>query len=341
MNKPIQTIRYMGNKAKLLDFIIPEIKKIVPKNSVICDIMAGTNTVGYALADEYKIISNDIQYYSYVIARALFDLDILPTKEFSFNEINEAYMKNLETKEYSFFYDNYSDTYFSPEQCLDIDSIRYAIDNLVDKKYYYFYLTLLMGAMCKAESTTGHFAQYLDKSNKRCEFLRSQSVYDLFYEKIDDFSEWNSSSLKHEHFNLDYNILFNNEIMKNVDCFYLDSPYTNDQYSRFYHVLETICKYDYPKLFHKAKYREERVSSQFCYSGKVLNEFEKIISFSSNNNSSLVISYSNKGVAKINDVLELCKKYYKNVILKEYDFNHSSQGNGSIKIKEILIICKI
>ena len=40
-------------------------------------------------------------------------------------------------------------------------------ENLVDKKYYYFYLTLLMGAMCKAESTTGHFAQFLDKNNKR------------------------------------------------------------------------------------------------------------------------------------------------------------------------------
>ena len=42
----IQTIRYMGNKNKLLDFIIPEIEKITTPKSIVCDLMSGTNCIG-------------------------------------------------------------------------------------------------------------------------------------------------------------------------------------------------------------------------------------------------------------------------------------------------------
>ena len=47
--KNIHTIRYMGTKANLLDFIIPEIQAITPEGGTVCDLMAGTNAVGYAL----------------------------------------------------------------------------------------------------------------------------------------------------------------------------------------------------------------------------------------------------------------------------------------------------
>ena len=39
------------NKNKLLDFIIPEIKNITKKGDVICDLMAGTCSIAYALKD--------------------------------------------------------------------------------------------------------------------------------------------------------------------------------------------------------------------------------------------------------------------------------------------------
>lgn len=61
----------MGNKNKLLNFIIPEIVRHSNKNDIICELMAGTNCVSYALKDKRKIYTNDIQYYSYVISNAL------------------------------------------------------------------------------------------------------------------------------------------------------------------------------------------------------------------------------------------------------------------------------
>jgi len=64
----IKTIRYMGNKTKLLDFIVPEFLESYAKGSCVCDLMAGTNAVSYALKDNYRLITNDIQIYSKVIS---------------------------------------------------------------------------------------------------------------------------------------------------------------------------------------------------------------------------------------------------------------------------------
>ena len=47
----IQTIRYMGNKNRLLNFVIPEIESVSNPGDVICDIMAGTHSIGYALKE--------------------------------------------------------------------------------------------------------------------------------------------------------------------------------------------------------------------------------------------------------------------------------------------------
>ena len=135
--------------------------------------------------------------------------------------------------------------------------------------------------------------------------------------------------------------MFKNEEVKQVKCFYLDSPYTTDQYSRFYHILETVCKYDYPQLNHKAKYREDRVMSDFCYKKSVAQEFENIISFAKNNNSSLIISYSNHGVIKVEEIEKIAKKYYKNIDVKYMSYEHSSQGNGVISINEVIIKMEI
>ena len=41
-------------------------------------------------------------------------------------------------------------------------------------------------------------------------------------------------------------VLAKAEVANNVDLIYIDPPYTNAHYSRFYHILETLVDYDYP-----------------------------------------------------------------------------------------------
>lgn len=67
----LDTIRYMGNKSKLLEFIVPEIQKVTPENGIVCDLMAGSNVVSYALKEVFTVYTNDIQEYSYTISNAV------------------------------------------------------------------------------------------------------------------------------------------------------------------------------------------------------------------------------------------------------------------------------
>lgn len=327
----------MGNKEKLLDLIIPEIEKITLPGDTICDLMAGTNSIGYALKRRNRIISNDIQYYSYVVGKTLLSNYQIPSNSQLRELIEKNYLENKRSKKFDYFEKNYSDTYFSPHQCIDIDSIRFSLDKLESPTKEYV-LTLLMSVMCKVQSSPGHFAQYMPKDHKRILPLREMKVYELIYLKNKEFENFVISPYENKFLNLDYNILLEDREMDNVECFYLDSPYTTDQYSRFYHVLETVAKYDYPILEHKAKYRNDRSRSKFCSKKTVNEEFENILNFVSKRRKKLVISYSNKGVLPVYELIELSKKYFKNVEIKYFDYKHSSQGNGNIKIKEILLI---
>lgn len=337
----IQTIRYMGNKNKLLDFIIPEIEEITPEGTIICDLMSGTNSIGYALKSRYTIYANDVQKYSECIAKALIENNTVTINQKSAKkDLEENYKKNLEEKKYNFFYKTYSDTYFSETQCLDIDSIRYAIEQIQNENKKNLYLTVLMSVMCKVESTTGHFAQYMPKDHKRVIPLRNMNVWDEFLEKCTDFKTIINNNMQNKSFNLDYKELIKLDEIRNVETFYLDSPYSGEQYSRFYHILETIVKYDNPIVSYKAKYRNDRFMSGFCYKSKVSNEFENIIKFCKQNNSNLVISYSNKGVIDCEKLEDLCRKYYENVDIKTYDYKHSTQGKGNNELLEYLFILR-
>ena len=123
----IQVIRYMGNKNRLLDFIIPEIINITDPGDCICDLMAGTASVGYALKSRNRILSNDVQEYSYYISKALIENnDFVISSESGLQDLQKRYNENLYNKHYGFFANTYK-AIFSGEQCLQI-AIRYAIE---------------------------------------------------------------------------------------------------------------------------------------------------------------------------------------------------------------------
>lgn len=341
MYKNIQTIRYMGNKQKLLDFIIPEIEKITPEGSIVCDLMGGTNAIGYALKEKYQIYSNDIQKYSESIAKAIIENNkVCINSESAKADLEKEYQYNNKEKIYNFFYNTYADTYFSKEQCLNIDSIRYAIEKVNNESKKNLYLTALMSSMCKIQSTPGHFAQFMPKEHRRVIPLRNMNIWQEFLEKCDDFKDIITNNYENKSYNMDYKDLLKREEIRNVETFYLDSPYSGEQYSRFYHILETIVKYDNPEVSYKAKYRNDRFMSDFCYKKTVEREFRNIIEYCQENDSNLVISYSNKGVIECEKLEKICKEYYDNVEVKTFNYKHSTQGKGNNNLLEYIYILR-
>ena len=133
-------MRYIGNKAKLLDKLDKLIvrKNINKKGLIFCDLFAGTCTVGDFFKDRFEIIANDTLYFSYVISNGKLKYDKNFFKVLGFDPFE--YFNNIDTTDYTsgFCYNNFAPTvsgrqYFSDENAKMIDFIRNTIDVWFDK----------------------------------------------------------------------------------------------------------------------------------------------------------------------------------------------------------------
>ncbi|MDO8609569.1 MAG: DNA adenine methylase, partial [bacterium] len=91
-------MNYIGSKLSLLEFLEESINKVAGKNCyTFCDLFAGTGIVGrYFKTKGYKIIANDIQYYSYVLNRHY----IGNHKELNFSKLTKEIpnLKSIDTE---------------------------------------------------------------------------------------------------------------------------------------------------------------------------------------------------------------------------------------------------
>ena len=195
-----------------------------------------------------------------------------------------------------------------------------------------------MHAMCVCQSTSGHFAQYLPQNHPRLEKIRAKSIWDEFLKKCDDFKNLAFSNYKNKTFNMDYKYLMEDPAFNDVKVVYVDPPYTGEQYSRFYHVLETVCKYDNPHLEHKGLYRDDRFMSDLSLRKKAFDEFDYLLAALSNKKKKVVLSYSTKGLLKEYEMEYLFKKHFSQYKVKRTKYNHSTQGKGSVDLEELLFI---
>lgn len=332
-------MRYMGSKLKLIDLIVPKLESMISKGDIVLDLMAGTHAIGYALKPNHPVIANDIQEYSRVIGKGRIENNSISLTQ---NDLEKDIIPHLnKNKKFNLFKKSYSDTYFSKEQCVEIDNIRYAIEQVKNPTKKALYLTALVYAMGYCQSSPGHFAQYMPKNHPRLKTLRQLSVFDAFQKKVIEnhvfFSKYKNRVFKENYRDL----LSENKIRKylgGVKLTYIDPPYSSAQYSRFYHLLETAVNYDHPKLEHKGLYRNDRFQSNFCYESKVKNEFEFIIRSASEMKSKMAISYSERGLISPREISQICRKYFKNVKIHTFKHTHSMQGRGMIMdMREVLI----
>ena len=115
-------------------------------------------------------------------------------------------------------------------------------------------------------------------------------------------------------------------------------------YSRFYHAIETLIRYDYPEVLHKGRYRTDRHQSPFCKRTEVVGAFEVMFQKIREKNSKLVLSYSNTGMISLEKILELAQETLGveyEVYSKALDYKHSTMGRSEDKsreVKEYLVI---
>jgi len=254
----------------------------------------------------------------------------------------------------------FNNSYFSLKQCLQIDSLRFAIDNMTNDWYNdetqeiirAIYLTCLMSALSIAVNSTSHFAQFHKLNEKNFNWIierRQKDIFQIFNQKIIEF---NDSFIPTEFDNLcikkDYKSILqeNQTLLKRTNIIYIDPPYSCAPYSRFYHLLETLVKYDYPECYYNGRYRSDRYVSGFNHKSKVLNEFKFLLENLIEYDFSVLFSYPLHNDLGFNaeDLSELCKQYYDPTKPKVETAKQSRQAFGNKNAKngqvEYLILCK-
>lgn len=334
LNFSISSRRYLGNKTKLLPFILEVVKDNCKGIKSIADIFSGTGSVAGAFIDKI-IYTNDILQSNYISNVAWFS-----PQEFDNKKIEKILkdFNSYDRLENNYMTENFSNTYFSNKVCSKIGYVRENINRLkgsnrLNERESAILITSLIYAMDKIATTCGHYDAY----------RKGAKLADNITLAIPLVS--NKLNANNQCYNKDAN-----ELVREIyaDLVYLDPPYNSRQYSDAYHLLENVATWQKPQVFGVArKMDRNHIKSKYCNSDAneafmdlITHINAKYILFSYNN---MATKGNDRSNAKINDEVimqTLSKKGKVSVFSQE----HKAFSTGKSDIKnnaERLFLCKV
>lgn len=252
------------------------------------------------------------------------------------------------------FSTRYAGTYLGLIQAIQIDSIRYGSDialerGLITVEEHRWSLLAMCRSIAAVSNSTGHFAQYLSPSEsniKRVLSKRRRCAWAHWADAINELRPIGDSLWR------SHNRVFHGDAIEVLEAMhaggqqpaiiYADPPYTNDQYSRYYHLLETALLYDYPLTEGKGLYREGRFRSSFSLAREVDISFERMISCAAKTGSSLMISYPSNGLLRdsLHRIPELMAQSFDTIFDPiVIPHKHSTMGGSKGREKEDVEEC--
>jgi adenine-specific DNA-methyltransferase len=238
--------------------------------------------------------------------------------------------------------------YFSTFQAIQLDSLRYAIDhhhgNNGDKDWL---LAAWLSAAATIINAPGHTAQFLRASSEathnRVRRAWTRNVWDVFQNRLADLGPEGTYRWRvgNRFVQSEALALLKTKTIDRAGCIYADPPYTKDHYSRYYHVYETMYKYDYPDSLGRGRYRSDRFVTGFSLKTQVANSFESLISRSLELGVPLVVSYPQAGLLTSTgaDLGELLRTWFKRVDVTKFAHEHSTMGASDGRQKKRTVEC--
>jgi DNA adenine methylase len=328
-------MRYIGAKTELLSEIADFMKHqglFNKKNYTFCDAFSGTGTVSDYFKNNFRICANDVQYYSFVLTQAKLNTPDLQFRKLGFDPFE--YFNTTEEENEGFVFNEYSyggsanRMYFSSENGKRIDFIRKKIEEWcdekkIDKYEYYYLIASLLESVSKVANIAGVYGSFLKTWDPR-------AIKRMSFIHVELISRESSNNEERE--------VRNEPIEKLIteisgDILYLDPPYTKNQYSVQYHLLETIARYDQPAVSGKGGLRNtSETSSAFSRTGEVECIFDYIIAKA--NFRYIILSYSSDGIMSKKFIETTLKRYgredtycLKKIAYKKYR-NHQTLSNN-------------
>lgn len=246
----------------------------------------------------------------------------------------------------------FSAGYFSLRQAIEIDAIRYAIDTLGQPEEIDWLLGAWLVSIAALVNAPGHTAQYLkpnsDRGYARILGAWQRSVWTQFQAALRSLRQVGSMAwrTKNQAFVGDALNLVCSDQLQDVGVFYADPPYTKDQYSRYYHVYETLYRYDFPASTGAGRYRSNRFVTSFSLKRSIVESFHRLFVSVAERQVPLVLSYPNQGLLTDagEDVWQLAREYFSDIEVITIAAQHStmgaSKGTSRKLVTEHLYVCQ-
>ncbi len=257
-------MRYLGNKTRLLPFILRTLKRLGVKPGTAHDAFSGTATVGRALkAAGWRVVSSDLMTYSYVLQRAY----VVASKAPSFTALTAGdvdlrkalrlpalreraasraagrlgavaeYLESWLEPEVGFISSQFAPAggrmYFTPENAGRIDAAWRALHTwraggLIDDDAYYILLAAVIDGADRVANTAGVYAAFIKRWQPNA--LRRFRI-------VPEAPLRGTGSTAH--------IGDATDIARAagpLEVLYIDPPYNSRQYSGYYHIPEILAR---------------------------------------------------------------------------------------------------
>jgi len=245
----------------------------------------------------------------------------------------------------------YGGVFFGDRQAAELDCLRQSIADISDDTERNWALgALVCAASACAYTYGGHFAQ------PKLDISDSGKARGDIYEAL----KQRSLSVTHEFFTRLMSLATESENIEHAVsvvagpwegaiaavtriagsspvCVYIDPPYTRDEYSRYYHVLEAVVRYQPQAVSGKGRLPKRGSEGRFAsrFSGRradlVEAEIAKVIQACLAQGWNCLWSYSNTGVASINGTLARLEGHAKTADVFCMDHRYKAQGKRGPK----------
>ena len=312
-------MRYIGSKTASLPIIAEAIHKVGVQCRSLCDPFAGTCTVPRFFKKRgVRVLTGDVLVLSYVFQMAYLKLNRPPTfrplgRELAFRAGTARPSNYLAVIDHlnslpgtaGFVTSHYSPAgpegrmFFLPENAARIDAIRDTIREwtgagLITREGRAYLLACLLEAADRVANTAGTYYAFLKSFYRKARQPLRLKPLDIV-----------SNGLKNRAAKMDARDLVANA---DVDVLYLDPPYNERDYGAYYHLPETLVRWDKPEVDGMCGIRADSgPRSHFCRKATAGQAFSTLVARA--NAGCIVLHYAAEGLVPHRTILRILRGY--------------------------------
>ncbi len=339
-------MKYMGSKKSMLDNGLGKmLKRVVPRFERFVDLFSGSGTVSWFVAQKTNVpvLAADLQLYSSILAESvigrdktlnaerlikswidpsLSEAELLADKLGIEKDLSKKFFKKTvlasrvicsENPDIGPIWRAYGGHYYSPLQALQIDTL---LKNLPEKGIENTAChAALIDTGSRLAAAPGHTAQPFQPTSTALPFLEGawkRPIKEVIESSLKDICGRRANKIGTA-VQSDANVLASS--LNSRDLVFIDPPYSGVQYSRFYHVLETIAKKDCGEVTGVGRYPDqvERPKSDYSNTGTSLAAIKSLLENLAKKKSSIILTFpvnkcSNGLSGK--QIMKLAEEYY-------------------------------